>query len=326
LSDFVTMLVGFGGAASLNAVPSGAIANAIDTATTVVKIKEVAKQVITSLLASFWNVRGGDVLEHSPAPGRETPRPGRDPDGGLSPRSEQRSMARQAVEGDDEWRLALAAARGCFDRGHAVLGTAQADWAEMLEIASAGGAGAAAEALETLRGELPRLTQEMESRLAVAEDLAGRIPEVLERLEPFEGHLDELLETLAGVALPLDQLPDDASGAALRTALAPVASALETARESAVGPLQELRDSTEQVRTLLTTAAGVADDTVALYREALDRTTAALAEADDLGDIIAVLAEQTDTLAASGNGVDLDGALADWRALGSEIARAEAAL
>ena len=316
-----------GGAGSLNAVPSGAIANAIDTATTVVKIKDVARQVITSLLASFWNVRGGDAIERTPVPGRDAPQfPGRDPDGGFSPRAEPQSVAREAVSEDDEWRIALSAARSCFERGDAVLGAAQADWAEMLGIASAGGAEAAAEALEALRAELPALAGEMESRIAVAEDVVGRLPGALEGVESLEGHLDEVLETVAGLSLPLDQLPDDTSGAALRTALTPVASALETARETAIGPLQELRDSTEQLRTLLTTVAQVAEETLGLYREALARTTEALTETDDIGEVITLLAEQTAGLATSGGSVDLGAAHTDWRALGADIAQAEAAL
>ena len=166
----------------------------------------------------------------------------------------------------------------------------------------------------------------MEARVAVAQDVVERLPGALETIDSLEGHLDELLETVGGLALPLDQLPDDAGGVALRTALAPVASALETARETAIAPLQELRGSTEQLRTLLTTVSQVAGKTLGLYREALARTTEALAEADDMGDVIALLAEQTAGLAATGDSVDLGAAHADWRALGAEIAQAEAAL
>ena len=88
---------------------------------------------------------------------------------------------------------------------------------------------------------------------------AARLPDALERLGTLEGHLDEVLETVAGIELPLDELPDDPGGAALRSMLAPVTSALETVRETVTGPLQELRAASEQLRTLLTTAAALAD-------------------------------------------------------------------
>lgn len=51
-----------------------------------------------------------------------------------------------------------------------------------------------------------------------------------------------------------------------------------------------------------------------------------MAGAEDIGDVIALLAEQTAGLAASADGVDLGAAHAGWRALGDEIAQAEAAL
>jgi len=131
---------------------------------------------------------------------------------------------------------------------------------------------------------------------------------------------------VSGLSLRLDELADDAAGTALRTVLEPVAIALETARNTAIAPMQELQRSAQALRTLLVTVTGVAEETVGLYRDALERTMAAVAECDSVSDMITALAEGSAALGSCGEDVSVDATLQDWRALGGEIAAAEASL
>lgn len=331
MADALTMLVAVGGAGSLNAIPSGAIAQAIDTLNALLKHAQAPRRAINGLLTAFWNVRGGDVLENvpRPAPGKEPgleprePQPGAGPEVGFG----SQSVARTPAD-DAEWRVTLAAMRGCFERGDAVLGAAQSDWAQLVDAGAslAPGGDGGVEAVEALREQLPAIAGELESRLAVAEDVAGRLGGGLEAVEAFQGQLDAVVAAVGEASLALDELADDAAGAALRTFLEPVASALERARTEAIAPLEELRESTQELHSLLETVAGAAEETIGLYREALERAVAAAAEADSVSELIVALAGESAALAGSADGMDVDATVEDWRALGAEIAAAEAVL
>jgi hypothetical protein len=325
ISDAVTMLVALAGEGSLNLFPSGPIATAIDSLTALLKYAQVPRKVITGALAAFWNVQGGDVLEHAP-------RPAPADDGGLEPGEPQQAPGSEigfgSLSAQAPGAVELAAMRACFERGDAVLTSAQSDWAALVEagVTMAADSGGASDAVAELREQLPAIAGDLESRLATAEDIAGRVGGGVEAVEAFQAQLDALVATVGGLSLPLDELADDAAGTALRTVLEPVASALEAARTTAIPQLLELQQSAQSLRTLLDTVARVAEESIGLYRDALDRTVAAVAECDNVSELITALAEESAALGSAGEGVEVDATLEDWRALGAEIAAAEAAL
>jgi hypothetical protein len=280
MSDVATLLVALAGEGSLNVIPSGVIAQAVDSLTALLKYAQVPRRLITDAVG----------------------------------------QAVGAVE--------FAAMRACFERGHVVLTAAQSDWTALVDAGAtmATDSESAAEAVAELRERLPAIAGELESRLAVAEDVAGRLGGGVEAVEAFQGQLDELVATVGGLSLPLEELADDAAGTALRTVLEPVASALETARATTIAPLQEVQQSAQSLRTLLITVARVAEETIGLYRDALERTVAAVSECDSVTEMVTALAEESAALGPREEDLAVDATLEDWRALGPEIAAAEAAL
>jgi hypothetical protein len=90
--------------------------------------------------------------------------------------------------------------------------------------------------------------------------------------------------------------------------------------EAFISQPQELQQPARSLRMLLIAVARAAEETIGLYRDALDRMVAAVAECDR----VAEMAEASATLRPREDDVAVDATLEDWRALGPEIAAAEA--
>ena len=181
------------------------------------------------------------------------------------------------------------------------------------------------EAIEALREQLPTYALELESRVAVVEDVAGRLGGSLEGIDTLQGQLDGLLASLDGASLPLDQLPEGEAGDAMRAALEPLAAALAAAKDAALAPLRDLLESLPELRAQLELIAAAAEQTIAMFRDALGRVADAIARCDEVSEIVDVLADEAAALTSGGGDVAIDETLQEWHALGPEIDAAQQA-
>jgi hypothetical protein len=325
LGDIATLPVVGAGMASLNFLPSGAIAQAIDSLTLIAKNQQLAKRVITGLLRSFWNVRGGNVLPKIPGPGPPPPQ-GLDPRPDPPPPAEATPVLARATADpaeDPSWAVQLEAAQACYERGESVMGDAASGWAELLASAGAmvENAIGAPEALEALRAQLPQCAEMMQSRLATVEGLADQLSGGIETLDAFGGRIDELVATADAPIPALDDVPQE-----LRSAIDPLIAAFEAAKPALLEPLRQLQGELAELRPQLEAAAEAAHDTVAVLQEGVERVAEAAASCDDISEFVNDLAALPAALATGQEAVSIDATLADWRTLGPDIAAARAAL
>jgi hypothetical protein len=315
LGDLVTLPIIAAGFTSANFLPSGILAQGVDSTTALVRTGVLARNAILSALQSFWNVRGGNVLPHVPGTGAG-------PEQGLDPTDPPAgSLARTPQDSaDPTWAGVLAAAQDCFARGDGVLGEAAAGWAELLANAGAmaEGAAEAPEALDALRAELPAIAAGMRARLASVQGLADRLDGGLETVTAVGDRIGELLAAAEGLALPLDEVPEPVRGT-----LEPAVAALEEAKAGLLEPLRELQATLAALRPQLEVVAGAAHETLGLLGEGIGRVTDAAAHCDDVAGFVHDVA----TLSVDGEDAgSIDSALADWHTLGPQIADARAAL